>query len=156
MKALRRWLLWLTALVVLGLDQLTKEVVRRSIPLGGSWAPIKPLEPFFTLTHVTNRGIAFGLFPQWGDYLLYVGIGVVFFILLYSHQLDDGDSLLQLSLGMQFGGAIGNLLDRIRYGYVVDFLDFKVWPVFNVADSAITVGAVILALCLLWKNRGRG
>ena len=145
MHALRRWLLWLTALFILSLDQLTKTLVRKYIPLGSSWAPIKPLEPVFTFTHVTNRGIAFGLLPQWGDYFLYVGIGVILVLLLYQHRLDTGEVLLRLSLGLQLGGALGNLVDRICYGYVLDFIDFKVWPVFNVADSSITIGAVILA-----------
>jgi len=145
MHTLRRWLLWLTALLILSLDQLTKALVRKYIPLGSSWTPLKSLEPVFTFTHVTNRGIAFGLLPQWGDYFFYIGIGVIFAILLYQHRLDTGKLLLRLSLGLQLGGALGNLLDRMRYGYVVDFIDFKVWPVFNIADSSITIGAAILA-----------
>lgn len=142
---MRRWLLWLTSLVVLSLDQLTKALVRKYIPPGSSWTPMQFLEPVFAFTHVTNRGIAFGLLPQWGDYFLYVGIGVILILLLYQHRLNAGGLLLRLSLGLQLGGALGNLMDRIRYGYVLDFIDFRVWPVFNVADSAITIGAIILA-----------
>ncbi|HDN78951.1 MAG: signal peptidase II [Chloroflexi bacterium] len=140
------------ALIVLSLDQFTKALVRKYIPLGESWAPLEPVGKFFTFTHVTNRGIAFGLLPQWGDYFLYLGVGVILAILLYQHRLDEGSCLLRLSLGFQLGGALGNLLDRVRYGYVMDFIDFKVWPVFNVADSAITIGALLLVYYFLFEK----
>ncbi len=153
MAASRRWVTPVTALVVLGLDQLSKSLVRAYIPPGSSWAPLKALEKFFSFTHVTNRGMAFGLLPKWGDYLLYVGILVVFLLLLYNYRLKEASPFLYLCFGLQLGGALGNLVDRIRYGYVTDFLDFKFWPVFNVADSSITIGTVLLAIYFL-RERG--
>ncbi len=153
MAASRRWITPATALVVLGLDQLSKSLVRSRIPLGASWAPFKGVERFFSFTHVTNRGIAFGLLPEWGDYFLYVGIIVVFLLLLYHYRLKETSPFLYFCFGMQIGGALGNLMDRIRYGCVTDFLDFKFWPVFNVADSSITVGTLLLLLYFL-RERG--
>ena len=84
-----------------------------------------------------------------------VAIVVVAIIAVYYRHLSAGQWLVKLSLGLQLGGALGNLLDRLRYGHVIDFIDFKVWPVFNLADSAITVGVAILAYCLLRSERGR-
>ncbi len=147
-----RWITPVIALAILGLDQLSKSLVRSHIPLGASWAPFKGIERFFSFTHVTNRGIAFGLLPEWGDCFLYLGIVVVFLMLFYQHRLKETSPFLYLCFGMQLGGALGNLLDRICYGYVTDFLDFKFWPVFNVADSAITIGTLLLILYFLRKK----
>jgi signal peptidase II len=148
-----RWITPAVALAVLGLDQLSKAMVKAYIPLGASWTPFKGAEKFFSFTHIINRGIAFGLLPEWGDYFLYIGLVVVFFLILYHYRLKGAPPLLYLCFGMQLGGALGNLLDRIRYGYVVDFLDFKFWPVFNVADSFITIGTVLMVVFLLrWER----
>jgi len=148
-----RWITPAVALAVFGLDQLSKALVKAYIPLGASWAPLKGTEKFFSFTHITNRGIAFGLLPEWGDYFLYIGLVVVFFLIFYHYRLKGAPPFLYLCFGMQLGGALGNLLDRIRYGYVVDFLDFKFWPVFNVADSFITLGTIFMVAFLLrWER----
>ena len=153
MTVSHRWITPAVALAVLGLDQLSKAMVRAYIPLGASWTPLKGMEKFFSFTHITNRGIVFGLLPEWGDYFLYIGLLVVFFLIFYHYNLKGAPSFLYLCLGMQLGGALGNLLDRIRYGYVVDFLDFKFWPVFNVADSFITIGTIFMVAFLLrWER----
>ncbi|MCS7286601.1 MAG: signal peptidase II [Anaerolineae bacterium] len=149
-----RWVTPAVALVVLGVDQFTKYLVKTNIPLGASWAPLKGIERFFSFTHVINRGIAFGLLPEWGDYFLYVGILVVFLLIFYHFRIKEASLFFQFCFGLQLGGALGNLIDRIRYGYVVDFLDFKFWPVFNVADSSITIGTLLLVLYFLKKRGG--
>ena len=134
----------------LSLDVLTKYLVTRHLVFSDR---VEVVEGFFYLTHVRNPGAAFGLFATWhsewrlgffiGISLLALGIVVSFF-----RKLAPGDRLSALALGFISGGAVGNLIDRIAYGEVIDFLDVYYegwhWPAFNVADSAISVGAAIL------------
>jgi signal peptidase II len=154
--AMRR-LYFLTALVVLLLDRVTKWMVEGHIELHDT---IQVIPGFFRLTHVQNRGAAFGLFAEspseWkvGVLVLFSVIAlVVVSALLWrnSHALTMTGSALSLILG----GAIGNLWDRLLSGHVVDFLDFYLdsyhWPAFNVADSAIVIGAVLLVAEILFK-----
>jgi signal peptidase II len=101
-------------------------------------------------TYVENRGAAFGLLQDQTAFFVFVGVLVVGVIAASYRYLPRSGIRLHLALGLQLGGAIGNLVDRIRQGYVVDFVDFGYrsnwWPVFNVADSAIVVGVALLAL----------
>jgi len=138
-------------LLMLGIDQFSKRLVSRHLSLGEPWNPISCLRDLVSLTYITNTGAAFGLFPDHGLFLIAIAVIVVIAILVYHRHLPD-KTLVRASLGLQLGGALGNLIDRLRYGYVIDFIDFKVWPVFNLADSAIVVGVVVLAYHLL---RGR-
>jgi signal peptidase II len=144
----RRRLLWAVAILTFVADQGSKAWVRENLALYESWAPIPALARYFTFTHVTNTGIAFGLFREWGSILVAVAVVVIAFLLLYTRQLATARWPVQIALGLQLGGAFGNLLDRLRFGFVTDFLDFKFWPVFNLADSAIVVGMVLLLLFL--------
>jgi signal peptidase II len=137
---------------VVGLDQLTKRWVLTTLPEGGWWSPL-PGEAwrFFRITHATNSGAAFGIFPNQGSFFILVAVVVVIAIVLYYRHLPTGDWLLRLSLGLQLGGAIGNLVDRLRFGYVIDFVDVGFWPIFNVADASITIGVILIAYCL-WRG----
>ena len=138
--------LGLAALVVI-LDQVTKRLAEdrlrepRSVPV---------VDDVLRLTYVENRGAAFGLLQDQTTFFVFVGILVIGVIAASYRYLPRSGFLLHLALGLQLGGAIGNLIDRIRQGYVVDFVDFGYrsnwWPVFNVADSAIVVGVALLAL----------
>jgi signal peptidase II len=110
------------------------------------------LENVFTIHYVTNTGAAFGLFQSGSLLFVIVGIVVSLAIVFYYRFLPAGQWLVRLSLGMQLSGALGNLIDRLRVGHVVDFLNFQVWPVFNVADSSIICGAILLALLLLRED----
>jgi len=110
------------------------------------------LRDLVSLTYVTNTGAAFGLLPDHGLFFIAIAAIVVIAILVYHRHLPD-KALVKASLGLQLGGALGNLTDRLRYGYVIDFIDFKVWPVFNLADSAIVIGVAVLAYYLL-RDRG--
>jgi signal peptidase II len=139
------------AILVLALDQLTKIWVSNSVPEGGWWSPLPGLWRVFRITHITNSGAAFGIFPNQGNFFIFIAIVVVIAIVLYYRYLPTEGWLVRLSLGLQLGGAIGNLVDRIRYGHVVDFVDIGFWPIFNVADMAIVVGVGILAYCL-WRE----
>lgn len=139
------------ALFVLGIDQLSKRLVLRHLSLGEPWNPIACLRDLVSLTYVTNTGAAFGLFPDHGVFFIAIAVIVVIAIFAYHRHLPD-KALVRASLGLQLGGALGNLTDRVRYGHVIDFIDFKVWPVFNLADSAIVIGVAVLAYYIL---RGR-
>ena len=141
------------------LDQVTKAMVSRKIPLHTS-IPVIP--GLFDLTHVQNTGAAFGLFasmesPLKGILLSAVALLVLLGVLGYAWTSSPRWARLQLGLASILGGAVGNLIDRLSAGSVTDFLDFYVgthrWPAFNVADSAITVGVLLLALDL-WRRPG--
>ncbi len=149
----RRWITALIALLTFTADQWSKAWVRENLALYESWAPIPALARYFTFTHVTNTGIAFGLFREWGSILVAVAVVVIAFLLLYTQQLSTARWPIQIALGLQLGGAFGNLIDRIRFGFVTDFLDFKFWPVFNLADSAIVVGMLLLLATMGLEER---
>jgi signal peptidase II len=139
--------LWLAALVLL-LDQATKlAVVDRLI----AYVDVIPLTGFFNLVHVHNTGAAFSLFadqPGW-QRGFFIGVALIASgVILYLMRKTQGRRTFSIALALILGGAIGNVIDRILYGHVIDFLDVYVgtwhWPAFNVADSAISVGAVML------------
>ncbi len=135
------------AVLVVILDILTKRLAedrlrgQRSVPI---------VDDILRLTYVENRGAAFGLLQDQTMFFVLVGILVIGVIAASYRYLPRSGFLLHLALGLQLGGAVGNLIDRIRQGYVVDFVDFGYhanwWPVFNVADSAIVIGVALLAL----------
>jgi signal peptidase II len=142
--------------VSLCLDLLTKYLVGSNMHYGEKREVV---EGFFYLTHVRNPGAAFGLFataPEAIRLVFFIGISVVAIgiIVSFFHRLAPGDRLSALALGLILGGALGNLIDRIRYHEVVDFLHFRLWqgyswPDFNLADSFIVVGVALLILELL-------
>ena len=147
---LGRWwragLFLLIAAVVAAIDQATKLWIRSHLPLGESL----PEVGFVRLIHVQNTGSAFGLFANQAFLLALIAVVGLVVILLFYRYLSEHSVLAVLSLGLVFGGAVGNLIDRIRFGYVTDFVDVRLWygyhwPAFNVADSAITVGTIALA-----------
>ena len=138
------------SLLVIILDAITKALVIRSIELHDSIGVIPNL---FQLVHVRNTGAAFGIGANADSRLVPLllnagAIGVFCIVVVYAFRTAVTDRVLQIGLHLILGGAIGNLIDRFRFGYVVDFLDFYVrdhhWPAFNVADSAICVGIGLL------------
>jgi len=112
---------------------------------------ISVIPHFFSLTYVLNPGAAFGLLPYKTTFFVAMTLIVAVLVLLVAWRASAQLWLLRLGLGLILGGALGNLVDRLRFGLVVDFLDFKVWPVFNLADSAIVVGAFLLAI-EIWRG----
>jgi len=129
-----------TVFLVLFLDQLTKFLIVRNLTLHES---IPVLRGIISITLVHNRGAAFGIFKN--QFYLFVFISVITIILIYFIlQKNKGNKWFSFSLSLILGGALGNLIDRVFSGYVIDFLDFHIWPVFNIADSAITFGTIIL------------
>ena len=136
------------ALVIVLLDQLTKFFIKQNFQLNQSTPIIKNI---FHLTYVTNTGSAFGLFKGLNLLFIIFSIFVIIAIFYYLNKIMKNERLLQFSVALLLGGTIGNLIDRISYGYVIDFIDFRIWPVFNVADSSITV-SIALLIILLWKK----
>jgi signal peptidase II len=148
------------AFVVL-IDQLSKYLVTAWLDEGRSWDIVSWLAPVFRITHVTNTGVAFGMFPGAGRVFAVVHAVVAMAILIYGWRLPDDQWLMRVVLGLPLGGAIGNLIDRVRQGFVIDFIDFNFWPmrdwpVCNLADSAIVAGVGLLALLMLWEERCAG
>lgn len=153
-RRFRDLLVFGAALVVLAADQLSKHWVRASLVPGVPHDPIPWLRPVLSFTYVTNTGASFGLFPHLGWLFTLIAIAVIAFIGLSYRFLPAHNWLMQVSLGMQLGGAIGNLVDRLWHGRVIDFIDLNFWPlqewpVFNLADSSVVVGVCILAYYLL-------
>lgn len=129
-------------------DQLTKFLIKQNFQLNQSISVIKNI---LHLTYVTNTGSAFGLFKELNWFFVLFSVIVIIAIFYYIKNIIKNEKFLQLAVGLLLGGTIGNLIDRIAYGAVIDFIDFRIWPVFNIADSAVTIGIIIL-IVLLWKN----
>jgi signal peptidase II len=149
----------LLSLAILALDQVTKEIVSSRMTLYSS-IPVVP--GFFHLTLVTNRGALFGLFhdladPWRGALFTVIPLAAIVLVLVFQYRTTLHDPLTQSGLALILGGAAGNLSDRIRLGYVVDFLDVFVgdrhWPAFNVADASICCGVGLLVLELVRRGR---
>ena len=137
-----------TALLTVFLDQLTKVIIKKNFELNESIPLIKNI---LHLTYVTNTGSAFGLFKGFNLFFILFSIIVVAVIFYFIKKIKQNEKVLQFSIGLLLGGTVGNLMDRIFYGFVADFIDFRIWPVFNVADSAVTI-SIILLIILLWEK----
>lgn len=134
----------LIAGLIVYLDQWTKAWVREHLAFGASWMPLTELAPYVRILHWRNSGAAFGLFQQGGGIFTILAVVVAALIIYYFPRIGRGDWALRLAMGLQLGGAIGNLVDRLQHGYVTDFVSVGSFPVFNVADSSITLGVLIL------------
>lgn len=158
-RRFQNWLILLgiTTLTLIA-DRVTKSLVANNLALNESWhPPVSFLRRIFSLTYTTNTGAAFGLFPNQGFLFIVIALVVATAIIFYYRHLPAGYGLVRLALGLQLGGALGNLADRLRQGYVIDFVDLNFWPlqdwaVFNLADSAIVVGVSLLALAMLRED----
>ncbi|MHB8630334.1 MAG: signal peptidase II [Candidatus Limnocylindria bacterium] len=143
------------AAVVFVLDRVTKSAVAGGLPLGAS---VDVVGKWVRISHVTNSGAAFGLLPERTTLLSILSIVAVLAIVYYYRRLAADSRLIAATLGMQLGGAFGNLVDRIGQGYVVDFVDVGIpggprfWS-FNVADSSIVVGIIAVTVLLWWQER---
>ncbi len=141
---------FLTASIVFILDRVTKMAIIGSMSYGES---IKVIPGVFHITFVLNNGTAFGLLKGQNASLSVFSILAIIAISFYVIVKKKQGMVISLALGLILGGALGNLLDRIRLGHVIDFFDFRVWPVFNVADSCITIGIVLLLWNMLVKKK---
>jgi len=144
----------LVAGFVLIADQITKSLAELYLAVFPEQS-VSVVGDFVRLTYVSNRGAAFGILQDRTIFFVVVGVVVVGGILASYRYFPLTSSSLNVALGLQLGGAVGNLLDRLRFGYVVDFIDVAIWPVFNLADSAIVIGVGILAFHLLRTTDAR-
>jgi signal peptidase II len=149
------WGIFTIAAVIIALDQWTKWLVRTNIPTGQSWLPdsLLWLSPYARIVHWYNKGAAFGIFQEGSMVFTVLAFIVSAAIIYYYPQVSSQDWPLRLAMSMQLGGAIGNLIDRLTIGHVTDFISVGTFPVFNIADSSISVGCVVLLLGVWWQER---
>ncbi|MGE5692027.1 MAG: signal peptidase II [Pseudomonadota bacterium] len=147
------WRQWLGLGVVAGAavaaDQATKQLVGRQLALGDATAQLGP----FSIHHVQNSGIAFGLFPTATTLVILLTAAAVAWMLWFFAHSGARHPILPVGLGLVLGGSISNLVDRVRLGHVTDFLDLTFWPAFNLADTFIVVGVVVLLGALVLADR---
>jgi signal peptidase II len=135
--------------IILFIDQVSKAVVRERIPFGDSWMPLTWLAPYFRFVHWENTGAAFGMFQNGGAIFGILAVIVSTLLVVYYAQIPKEETLMRIAMSMQMAGAVGNLIDRIMFGPVTDFISVGTFPVFNIADSSITIGTGLLILGLL-------
>jgi signal peptidase II len=140
---------------VIALDQWTKWLVRENIEFGAQWLPewLRWLSPYARFVNWHNSGAAFGMFQNGNMVFTVLAFIVIAAIVYYYPRVEAEDWSLKLAMGLQLGGAAGNLIDRLRVGRVTDFISVGTFPVFNVADSAISIGVVVLLLGVWIKER---
>lgn len=135
------------SLMVVILDQVSKYMVTTFMEMGESI----PSEGFFRLTYTTNTGGAFSIFANHNFLLSIAAVLGITILIIYLRYLPIRSTILKAGLALDLGGAIGNLIDRIRVGEVTDFIDVGPWPVFNIADSSVVIGTILIAYYLLFK-----
>jgi signal peptidase II len=144
---------WVALLAVAGTavvaDQLTKSIVTTRLPIGDVVAPLGP----FSIHHVQNTGIAFGLFADSTTAVIVLTAAAVTAMLVFFARQAQRHPLLPVALGLVIGGSVSNLVDRVRLGHVTDFLDFRYWPAFNLADTFIVVGVALLFVSFVASDR---
>ena len=136
------------ALLIFLIDQLTKYIINKSMVVGQS---IPLINNIFHLTYTQNTGAAFGILKNHQLIFILFALFVISLILYYWQRIPQKNIII-VPIGLILGGTIGNLIDRLRFQYVIDFLDFRIWPTFNIADSAITIGAILL-IFYVWKKK---
>src|SRR3990170_3645656 len=141
--------------IVIALDQWSKPLVRTMLQVGESWSPLPGAVPFLRVVHWNNTGAAFGLFPAGGMVFTIVAVIVSIAILYYYPRVSGRQIALRIALALQFGGAIGNLIDRLALGTVTDFIAVGRFPVFNVADASISIGVAVLVFAMWLDDRRR-
>ena len=141
-------LIFSTALIVAVLDQLSKLLIRKNFQLS---QPVPLIKNILNITYLTNTGSAFSLFQNLNFVFIIFSSVVVVAIFYIIAKVKENQRLMQFAFGLLLGGTIGNLADRLIYGAVTDFIDFRIWPVFNIADSAVSV-SIILFIILLWEK----
>lgn len=135
---------FLAGLFVLLIDQITKFFIRTNFSLGESF----PITNFFEITYITNTGAGFGIFSGQNMFLALFSIIVIFIILYYWKSIKKEEKIW---FALIIGGIVGNVVDRLFFGYVIDFINFSFWPAFNVADSALVVSVAVLIINELKK-----
>ena len=141
--------LLVTASLVIALDQVSKFLVRDNMTLGQSM----PEEGFFRITHITNAGGSWGIFGNAAFLTIAAIVVVIAAVVLYLRYPLVRRMPVRIAMGLLIGGAIGNIIDRLSHGHVTDFIDVGAWPIFNVADCAIVIGVILIALYLIFSAK---
>lgn len=145
-----RILCFSTALVFYASDRFSKLLAMKLLHVGES---VRVLPGIFHITLVLNTGAAFGLLKERAALFIVISAAAATYIIIYAWRHKGMIPLQAAALGLILGGALGNLVDRMSFGYVIDIFDFRVWPVFNIADSCISVGVALLAAQLIFRRR---
>jgi signal peptidase II len=150
------WLILIVAALVVALDQGSKYLVTQSLPVGGVWSPFPGPTPFFQIVYTYNTGATFGLFKDLGPVFIFIALMIVGVLMLYARRLRPDQWLMCVALGLMLGGAIGNLIDRIRLGHVIDFIDVGVgtrrWYTSNLSDVSLVLGVILLGIAMLLEE----
>jgi len=143
----------LLALFIVVIDQLSKFYIQTHMELGMS---IPVIQDVFHITYILNPGAAFGLFENQTTFFVIIAVCMVVSAIYFYPMIPNQYRLLRFATGLVVGGAMGNVIDRIKTGYVVDFFDFRIWPIFNIADVGIVcgVGCIIFTIIYLYKEDG--
>jgi signal peptidase II len=138
--------------IILFLDQWTKGLVEDNLKMGETWMPWAWLAPYARIVHWTNTGAAFGMFQDGDQFFKILAIIVSLLILVYYGFVPNHEWPLKAALALQLSGALGNLIDRFTIGHVTDFISVGNFAVFNIADSSIVAGVIVLALGLIYME----
>lgn len=141
------------SLFLVALDQFTKSWVRTNLAFNELWMPFEWLAPYARVVNWKNTGAAFGIFQGMNSVFIVLAFVIIGLILIYFPLIPDDDIYFRLALSFQIAGAAGNLIDRLYRGYVTDFISIGRFPVFNVADSCITLGVVVLLIGMWVEER---
>ena len=153
-KIISSWLLkdklfWTLFPLVFLFDQVTKYLVYKNLALGQSI----PDDFIIKITYARNTGTAFSLFSSYGSLLLIISIFVAVFFTIYFLMIEKPKLTMRLFISLVVAGALGNIIDRVRFGYVNDFIDVGFWPIFNIADSSISIALTIYFIDLIFLNK---
>lgn len=147
-----RWL-FLIAILIVSLDQISKVLIRQNLAFGEIWSPWEWLTPYARFIHINNTGAAFGMFKNGNPIFMVLAVIVSGAILYYYPRVPENEKVIRFSLSLQLAGAVGNLIDRIFFGHVTDFISVGNFAIFNIADSSITVGVTILLIAVWLQDR---
>jgi len=153
----RAWVVLAVAGLIIALDQSTKDWVRDTIPEYTAMIPLPELGEYLVFEHVRNYGAAFGILQQQSLLFVAIAIVVAIAILVYVKYLPIDQRFVRILLGLQLGGAVGNLIDRLQQGFVTDFIKMGIpgvyyWPNYNIADSSIVIGVIGLGIFILMED----
>ena len=153
-KIISSWLLkdklfWTLFPSIFLFDQITKYLVYKNLALGQSI----PDDFIIKITYARNTGTAFSLFSSYGSFLLIISIFVAVFFTIYFLMIEKPKLTMRLFISLVVAGALGNIIDRVRFGYVNDFIDVGFWPIFNIADSSISIALTIYFIDLIFLNK---
>lgn len=140
----------ITSIIIYALDRVTKLLIVKNFYLGKS---IPVFKPFLFFTYIQNKGAAFGLFPKLSLIITIISLLVIILFIMLLFKIIKLPVKFQVPLGLILGGTAGNLTDRLKISHVIDFIDFRVWPVFNIADSALTIAFIWLIILLIVEDK---